>query len=172
MRDIKFRAWDKTINKILISNKIFINTAGRILNFANPNHELIIMQYTGILDKNGKEIYEGDMVKYNDITTVVKWKENWDDCECSFAGYSFPSTNPKNLEVIGNIYQNQELLEGDKKWSCDREIDKEALAKVIFSYNFPTEKWEEVHKNTNKHYLLLADHIISTMPTWLKRIEK
>ena len=55
--------------------------------------------------------------------------------------------------------------------SCDREIEREALAKVIFSYNFPTEKWEEVHENTNKHYLLLADHIISTMPTWLKRSE-
>ena len=56
--------------------------------------------------------------------------------------------------------------------SCDREIDREALAKVIYSLMDFTTKWEDVGYEEKQVYLSEADTIISTMPTWLKRSEK
>jgi hypothetical protein len=73
-----------------------------------------IMQYTGLKDKNGVEIYEGDIIKYayHDYTVVVKPLEHgrysafWD-----FSDFLDPSDNELGAEVIGNIYENPELLE-------------------------------------------------------------
>ena len=72
----------------------------------------ILMQYTGLHDKNGKEIYEGDIVKVRSypsgyINTEVYFK----DGKFAFDGsnYSFKDLNDK-VEVIGNIYENKELL--------------------------------------------------------------
>ncbi len=85
--------------------------------------EDIFLQYTGIKDKNGKEIYEGDIVEYHikkDICTV-KWDNkqcgymvNHKDVEDEESSYSFRLTadDISFIEVIGNIYENPELLEG------------------------------------------------------------
>ena len=87
-----------------------------------PASDFILMQSTGLLDKNGKEIFEGDIVKYESgcytYTEEVAYKKN-------FAGFGVRDANTdiiltfwvlaenvdlSSLEVIGNIYQNPELL--------------------------------------------------------------
>jgi hypothetical protein len=72
------------------------------------------MQFTGLLDKNGKEIYEGDIFE-GSFSSVYKVK--WDDETCSWyvhdvtRGLGFPLRKIENLEIIGNIYENPELIE-------------------------------------------------------------
>lgn len=126
-REIKFRAWHKKYKfmvrvtgiNMICSNAISIQypivnirtQSGQIWT-AFENVEL--MQYTGLKDKNDVEIYEGDIVICDDeICTIV-----WDEPYVTYAVSSKENGNdslgnfePKDLEVIGNIYQNKELLE-------------------------------------------------------------
>lgn len=95
MREIKFRAWDKEKKEMF--NDIWID--GNFINMP----EYIVMQFTGLKDKNGKEIYEGDIVKNIDRVFEVTFKD----------GYFSIIHNKKGLlycEVIGNKYENSELL--------------------------------------------------------------
>jgi uncharacterized phage protein (TIGR01671 family) len=69
-------------------------------------------QFTGLTDKNGKKIFEGDIVRIEDFANaVVKWRE---DIACwTLQGYIIGNTwDSSMLEVIGNIHDNPELLEG------------------------------------------------------------
>ena len=73
------------------------------------------MKPTGLKDKNGREIYEGDIVRYAirpSRTTVVEWwsgEEEYYPC-CTTSGFSLPYSED-GYEVIGNIHENKELLE-------------------------------------------------------------
>lgn len=111
MRALKFRHWHKATNNYTY----FRLSKGVSLNF---NIEPELEQYTGLKAKNGKEIYEGDIVRYTteyygkkrEHLRVVEWEE-WDSDdfgEPHNIGY-------RNLsgyeEVIGNIHENPELLE-------------------------------------------------------------
>jgi len=70
-----------------------------------------LMQYTGLKDNNGKEIYEGDIVKWGKIIEKVEMKDGcW-----SMDGWILGTIVEEfNLEVIGNIYENPELIKGRK----------------------------------------------------------
>ncbi|ARP61773.1 YopX family protein [Bacillus cereus] len=77
-----------------------------------------VMQYTGLKDKNGKEIYEGDILKEKDIVTKVvfhdfRWQEKLISSPRNHLKNYFPfrDTLPFTAVVIGNIYENPELLE-------------------------------------------------------------
>lgn len=112
MRDIKFRAWiDKS--KMIFSS----DTYGDYIDFfdlCRKHHDgfggCYLMQYTGLKDKNGKEIYEGDILQrlngnldvviFDSGSYCVKHKEGDMDF-LAFKNY---------FEILGNIYENPELL--------------------------------------------------------------
>lgn len=117
MREIKFRAWEKSFQEIIPVDNIdfsskLINTNGPWRFFS----EVELMQYTGQKDVNGKEIYEGDIVRIADrVTAVCKWSQTY--CEFNLKGiaggtYSigYRENGRINQKVIGNIYENPELL--------------------------------------------------------------
>jgi uncharacterized phage protein (TIGR01671 family) len=126
MRPIKFRAWDEK-KKIMHTNFQWIEsgTEGNdwILfvsdqrpiqsdnNLTNPyfSQQLKKMQFTGLLDKNGKEIYERDVLK-NEIgaTGIVQWYKDGYEIRMSEKMYSRFHTFGEH-EVIGNIYENPDL---------------------------------------------------------------
>lgn len=128
MREIKFRAWDKLLQCYTRGSMgLFINSKGEITFDAGTRY--IFQQYTGLKDKNGKEIFEGDWVRTaNDsICSVVFGDYYNDECEeecenkCHGIGFYFKDKGGYYLlreavkgsngyEVIGNIYENPELL--------------------------------------------------------------
>lgn len=106
MREIKFRAWNKEKQKIITWESM---QGWRIDAIRNEN----IMQYTGLKDKNGKEIYEGDIVNSENYGKgIVDFKNG----ALGVGGMSFGehegehSNYRKNWKIIGNIYENKELL--------------------------------------------------------------
>ena len=118
-REIKFRAWDEVSEKMLNWND-FLDTNMKNTFIAPESTGLILMQYTGLHDKNGKEIHEGDIVKYRDSRGQHIEKVIFDK-GCFYAGMHWGSStrvapkliNTRISEVIGNIYDNPELLGGE-----------------------------------------------------------
>jgi len=138
MREIKFRAWDKETQEMCQVTRLMWNQ-GR---FTEPMHKLThvscngvqmlynantyeLMQFTGLLDKNGKEIYEEDIVTiktwFRDnevdkicITVMDGWQSVFEAARNTEDGFYCPmgSIAQNDREVIGNIYENPELLEG------------------------------------------------------------
>ena len=109
MREIKFRAWFRDEH----SSKAEMHYDVRDFK-DNPDqyHYYRVMQYTGLKDKNGKEIYDSDLLGYyykgmnskmylTKRPTVVKWKGS---------GFNIRERACDNYEVVGNIYENPELL--------------------------------------------------------------
>lgn len=149
MREIKFRAWDKDNKEMDYYPSIIFNQTNTDINkdkldklefeatldmnsvfekIKELNH-LILMQYTGLLDKNGKEIYEGDILKgshyRNEINEHVYCEDYIVKYNNEIASFILESsiisgdvyfsngtntTESEALEIIGNIYSNPELL--------------------------------------------------------------
>lgn len=121
-REIKFRAWDKTRKTMLRVelwdfNKGVDNVDKDGKGYYTENFEnLEIMQFTGLLDKLGKEIFEGDIVKY-------KTEDNHEFAEevVFENGAFYPISEDcyedqtEDFEVIGNIYENANLLQDNQK---------------------------------------------------------
>ena len=143
-REIKFRIWnieDKCMLYPEIQGELKMTLMGHIFSFWYKDDKFDgweVMQYTGLKDKNGKEIYEGDIVKvdtfdFNDNkTTIIEsvvWGEYGDDeyvdkLECWMIGgyplssvvkswglrYNALETESNSLEIVGNVFENSELI--------------------------------------------------------------
>ena len=137
MRDIKFRMWHKQIKQMY--NVGMINFEQRFifikhsLNYTQSSfamEEVELMQFTGLHDKNGKEIYEGDVVRKL-VWNELKFEAEGDGKDYSYAKVQYIdelasfhlvnkdnkilwelSEDKYNIEVAGNIYENSDLLKG------------------------------------------------------------
>lgn len=122
MKKIKFRGWSR-YNEQMIKPKYFISMDGLKLcdndGFINKDYpeDIILMQFTGLLDKQGKEIYEGDIVNvsYGKQKESFRRKIIYNSKIASFIVSCGDNINSRILEisvfeVIGNIYENKELM--------------------------------------------------------------
>lgn len=148
MRDIKFRAWDakyKYMNyKVMVGmygdnvmddenytacsmwiepKKVDYKCEPYWAHFEPYHKDILLMQYTGLKDENGKEVYEGDIVEATYCVDGCYYDTEdeygviqWDDKQCGFnimfkdELLSSPISYYVSFEVVGNIYENPELL--------------------------------------------------------------
>ena len=137
-REIKFRAWDNKTEKFLYPYPEGFNVLGEVTAFClieqqirelTPGtnildrvlNDIILLQFTGLYDKNRNEIYEGDILHSQSWPTDSRTKKHnhiveWKIAEWVATGYNgdmkvSPSLSAKrDFEIIGNIYENPELL--------------------------------------------------------------
>lgn len=121
MRKIKFRAWHK--EKKIMGEVLGIDILHKEIFFSNEDvdcyehtdfKDVELMQYTGLKDKNNKEIYEGDIVTLHNSRYKVIFKTEGarfvlrnDEFELEI---TFINNNNERMEIVGNIYENSELL--------------------------------------------------------------
>ena len=120
MREIKFKLWHKGFKKFFTTNysdQISMMPDGNIFWMGEcETDNFTLLQYTGLKDKNGKEIYEGDIFRDND---TYLWEVFFEDGMFCAKGGEYDLVEaliefiPEHCEIIGNIYENPELLEGD-----------------------------------------------------------
>ena len=116
MREIKFRAWDRVSREMIGAERLTLRNGILAEGFVFQASKRDFMQFTGLHDKNGKEIYEGDVVRHYDYPRQKFSVE--------YIAPSFEARNTKDgtlrpmwhngkltdYEIIGNIYSNPELL--------------------------------------------------------------
>jgi|688.fasta_scaffold217703_3 uncharacterized phage protein (TIGR01671 family) len=118
-RQIKFRAWNPDDKRIEYPLVFAICSNGKLqplIKCSDGNRaykDYPIMQYTGLTDKNGKEIYEGDIVQRGVITfSRGKFQGTYFDSNGDFAeDWEDDLCQEKDIEVLGNIFENPELLQ-------------------------------------------------------------
>lgn len=131
MREIKFRAWDKKQQQMFSHKDLMDFTGGAVPFYRELYHagielpaillpinqgHIVLMQYIGRKDKKGREIYEGDIIRdgkgralevfWDELSSMWWYLEMKNGCKCHVE-----HMNWENIEVIGNIFENPELLE-------------------------------------------------------------
>lgn len=116
MREIKFRAWEKDEKKMYSHNSLGDSTLLSTLyatEHIKGKGNIELMQYTGLKDKNRKEIYEGDIVRrlINSRGNLYpsNYKRNVIKIEFINSAWSVRKQTDR-IEIIGNIYENPELI--------------------------------------------------------------
>lgn len=124
----RFRAWDKETKTMIEVSSINFEEhliLGGYWEFGQTESikfdEIELMQSTGLKDKNGKEIFEGDIVDYKGREAVVKWHGSYasfiyrfvDELQERASDWEPLFLACYHFEVIGNIYENPELLEAE-----------------------------------------------------------
>ena len=131
MRAIRFRAWDTVERRMLYYPEFLITPIGHIITpdiidvkwlntikkegFVGIGYteRFILMASTGLKDRNGKEIYEGDIIQHQDVKQVIRFErlDAADDADFDSYGYHINPHWRGDYVVIGNIYENPELME-------------------------------------------------------------
>ena len=130
MREHKYRAWD-TVKKVMYSaeelgadqetlsvdGRGFVNVSGDNTRLSQFHTHLLPLEYTGLKDKNGKEIYEGDIIQKEGyagkmITEPIEYitREDYSNWNFSYTLDEYCDVPSEEWEVVGNIYEDKELL--------------------------------------------------------------
>src|SRR5574343_340363 len=119
MRPIKLRIWHKAERMMFLATSITFNKKGNVIagyarellgEFAWAIDEVELLQFTGLLDCNGKEIFEGDIVRNAPNNDIQGQSEVFFGNGC-YEPFHYLGLSSSCFEIIGNIYENKELLE-------------------------------------------------------------
>lgn len=117
MREIKYKARIKDtgeivkVSAIIFDEVVFCEVGDGIVDEHNDVYafdEVDLMQWTGLYDKDGKEVYEGDILHHKGVNYAVEWKNyKWRLCKKNGDGHPFMQVfkHPENFEIISNIYE-------------------------------------------------------------------
>lgn len=120
-REIKFRIWDNHEKRTILWDEVKQDPE-EFFPILSGGVNALIMQYTGLKDKNGKEIYEGDILSYQYYHDYGQWGKlenqhpiivKWDESKASFSPFYYWKNYNDQLKtcvILGNIYENLELL--------------------------------------------------------------
>ena len=118
-REVKFRAWDPQRRQmhqwgagvVAVDHQLNVTTVPAGTDLPSGT---VLMQFTGLYDKNGREIYDGDICRVDHLDPrydVVYRVVSWDAGEAGWSvGVGVPSEVSWSHEVVGNVYENPELL--------------------------------------------------------------
>jgi uncharacterized phage protein (TIGR01671 family) len=126
MREIKFRAWDKQRKEFLSAGQVLISVQPGRRPDRNPQYldiltdpdkyrdRFSIQQFTGLKDRSGNDIYEGDIFEAQSWIAVVEW----DETNGRFLGFTvsgerkivYIGREPQPVKIIGNICENPDLI--------------------------------------------------------------
>ena len=136
-REIKFRAWDKQQKKMREVNALYLDVQmgmapgdrailvdlHEMSRAYHVGRDVELMQFTGLVDRHGKEVYEGDIIQRPDVGVpmAVRWNAEMaefdltrepDNLKASVIWY--PGIMHTDYEIIGNIWENGDLLKADE----------------------------------------------------------